>query len=85
MLYFIEGGSYGCMFLSDSVNVKIESKISHLIASLEILAEKNAAERIKRDEWNRNYELQREEGERQMKLFALEKQKVEELFVKSEN
>ena len=85
LLYFIEGGSYGDMFLSDSENVKIESKISHLIASLEILAEKNAVERIKRDERRRVYELQREEGERLMKLFAIEKKKVEELFVNSEN
>ena len=34
LLYFIEGGSYGDVFLSDSENVKIESKISHLIAIL---------------------------------------------------
>ena len=85
LLYFIQGGSYGNVILSDSEKVKMESKISHLIASLEILAEKNAVERIKRDERNRIYELQRDERERQMKLFALEKKKVEELFVNSEN
>lgn len=85
LLYFIQGGSYGDVILSDSEKVKIESKISHLIASLEILAEKNAVERIQRDERHRIYELQREEGERQMKLFAIEKKKVEELFVNSEN
>lgn len=85
LLYFIQGCSYGDVILSDSENVKIESKISHLIASLEILAEKNAVERIQRDERHRIYELQREEGERQMKIFAIEKKKVEELFVNSEN
>jgi len=85
ILYFIVGGTYGDVFLSDSENVKIESKISHLIAQLEILAEKKAVERIERDEWHRKYQLEREEEERQKKLLALEKQKVEELFVNSEN
>ena len=85
ILYFIVGGTYGDVFLSDSENVKIEAKISHLIAQLEILAEKKAVERIERDEWHRKYQLEREEEERQKKLLALEKQKVEELFVNSEN
>lgn len=85
LLYFIEGGSYGDVFLSDSENIKIESKISHLIAILEILAEKKAIERVKREEWHRNRLIEREEEERQKKLLALEKQKVEELFVNSEN
>jgi hypothetical protein len=84
-LYFIVGGTYGDVFLSDSENVKIESKISHLIAQLEILAEKKAVERIKRDERHRIYELQKEEEDRQKKLYALEKKKVEELFINSEN
>lgn len=85
ILYFIVGGSYGDVFLSDSENVKIESKISHLIAQLEILAEKKAVERIERDEWHRVYELKKEEEERQKKLIALEKQKIEELFIHSDN
>lgn len=85
ILYFIEGGSYGVEFLSDSENVKLESKISHLIAILEILAEKKAVERIKREERRKIYQLEKEEEERQKKLLALEKQKVEELFVNSEN
>lgn len=84
-LYFIVGGTYGEVLLSDSENVKIESKISHLIAQLEILAEKKAVERIERDEWHRKYQLQKEEEERQKKLLQIEKQKIEELFINSEN
>jgi hypothetical protein len=85
MLYFIEGGSYGDVFLSDTQKVKIESKISYLIASLEILAEKKAVERLKREEIHRLNQLEREEQQRQKKLIAIEKQKVEELFVNSDN
>lgn len=84
-LYFIIDKWSNERTYSDSDKEKLEDKLSHIIAYLEVLGEKKVQERIERDEWHRKYEIERINEAKIKQQIEEEKQKVKQLFINTEN
>ena len=70
---------------ADSEKEKLENKLSHIIAYLEIQGEKKVQERIESDEWHRIREIERIKEEKIKQQIEAEKQKVKQLYINTEN
>lgn len=84
-LYFIIDRWANERTYADSDKEKLEEKLSHIIAYLEILGEKKVQERIERDEWHRQYQIERINETKIKQQIEEEKQKVKQLFMNTEN